>query len=85
MNAWPQAVWIVKKLQANFNFNDELNYYTQQLNGLNSRINNLIDRVQADENELIGKTTTFVSKSINNTPENLPVNYGEGTIWLVEA
>jgi len=52
MSSWPEAVWIVKKIQKNFDFSSELNYYTMQLNELNTRVNNLIDRVSTDENNL---------------------------------
>lgn len=90
MSSWPEAVWIVKKIQKNFDFSSELNYYTMQLNELNTRVNNLIDRVSTDENNLIqltatleGKTTTFFSEANGNVPKNLPSNYGKGTIWLV--
>ena len=93
MSAWPEAVWIVKNIQKNFDFSTELNYYTTQLNSLNSRINNLIDRVAADENNLNetaaaleGRTVTFFSEPSTenpNIPENLPTDYGKGTIWLV--
>lgn len=95
MSAWPEAVWIVKNIQKNFDFSTELNYYTTQLNSLNSRINNLIDRVAADENNLNetaaaleGRTVTFFGEPSTENPnvprqEDLPTNYGKGTIWLV--
>ena len=84
MSAWPQAVWIVKKLQKNFDFTDTVNYYTVQLNTLNGRINNLIDRVENDERELTSRVVTFFSTAnSDNTPSNPPSDYGKGTIWLV--
>lgn len=91
MSAWPEAVWIVKNIQKNFDFNNELNVYTAQLNSLNTRINNLIDRITTDENNLSqttatleGRTVTFASQANEQgTPVELPINYGKGTIWLV--
>lgn len=95
MSAWPEAVWIVKNIQKNFDFNNELNVYTAQLNSLNTRINNLIDRITTDENNLSqtaatleGRTVTFFGKPDTENPnvprqEDLPANYGKGTIWLV--
>lgn len=91
MSAWPEAVWIVKNIQKNFDFNNELNVYTTQLNSLNTRINNLIDRITTDENNLSqtaatleGRTVTFASQANEQgTPVDLPTNYGKGTIWLV--
>ena len=76
MSSWPEAVWIVKKIQKNFDFSSELNYYTVQLNELNTRVNNLIDRVSTDENNLTqltatleSKTTTFFSEANGNVPK----------------
>lgn len=83
MSAWPEAVWIVKKLQKNFDFTSELNYYTTLLNDLNSRINTLIDRVNTDETNISSRTVTFVSTATNGVPTNPPTNYGVGTLWLV--
>lgn len=92
MSAWPEAVWIVKKLQSNFNFTSQLSRYTDQLNALNSRINGLIDRVSLDENNLEStraslqnKVVTFFADSSNGIPtgSNLPDSFGKGTIWLV--
>ncbi len=92
MSAWPEAVWIVKKLQSNFNFTSQLNRYTDQLNALNSRINGLIDKVSLDENNLEStrailqnKMVTFFAESNNGIPtgSNLPDSFEKGTIWLV--
>lgn len=83
MSAWPEAAWIVKKLQKNFDFVSQLNYYTIRLNTLNNRINTLIDCVENDENNLRGRTITFISTATNGQPTDLPNNYGDGTIWLV--
>lgn len=92
MSAWPEAVWVVKKLQQNFNFTSQLNRYTDQLNALNLRINGLIDRVSTDEDNLENtktilenKIVTFFANSEEGNPSGteLPDNFGKGTIWLV--
>lgn len=91
MSAWPQAVWIVKRLQKNFNFTSQLDSYRMQLNNSNLQINNLIDRVAEDENRfnqvinnLESRTVTFVSTATNNgSPSTPPSFYEKGTIWLV--
>ena len=99
MSAWPQAAWIVKKLQKNFDFSSEITYYTQQLNTLNGRVNALNSAIAADESVMealeedlnttkqqIDKMASVICaiKSQSGTPEGYgPGDYAKGTLWLV--
>ena len=83
MSAWPEAVWIVKRIQKNFDFTSQLNQYTIQLNRLDAKVNTLIDRVDTDEKRMASRTVTFVSTATNGVPSTVPSNYGVGTLWLV--
>jgi len=57
MSSWSEAVWVVKKLQKNFDFSSEITYYTQNLNTLNGRVNALNSTVIADAAVLEGLDT----------------------------
>ena len=89
MSAWPEAAWIVKKIQKNFDFEDILNEYVRNLNSLNSRINSLNTIVlgfneqleQAEEQaELSASVIRAVSE--NGSPAST-LGYSKGTLWLV--
>lgn len=91
MSAWPEAVWIVRKLQANFDFEEEINNYTIRLNSLNEKVNNLNDRVandqlsaQATRTELLNRVVTIRAKkaSSGNVPDTSQ-SYSKGAIWIV--
>lgn len=98
MSAWPQAAWIVKKLQKNFDFSGEITYYTQNLNTLNGRVNALNSAIAADEvvmealednldiiEEQIDKMASVIcAESQNGVPKDFsPNDYTKGTLWLV--
>lgn len=83
MSNWSEAVWIVRKLQKNFDFTQEISNYENKLYDLNIRINNLIDRVEQDENNLNNKVVTFISTETNGIPDTPPTSYGKGAIWLI--
>ena len=55
MSAWSQAVWIVKQLQANFDFTQEISNYIGNLNTLNGRVNELNNTVQETKNNLLSR------------------------------
>lgn len=91
MSSWPQAVWIVKKLQKNFDFGEQITYYTQNLNTLNDRIISLnsnltglegnLEDVQQD---LSARASAFVATKVNGNPDiDQDVTYSKGTIWFV--
>lgn len=98
MSAWSQAVWIVKKLQKNFDFSKQINSYTFGLNTLNATVNTLNDRVATDEaninnfnnqitqvkNQILNRAVTLVAtkKSSGNEPDTTK-SYDDGAIWLV--
>lgn len=91
MSSWPQAVWIVKKLQKNFDFGNQITYYTQNLNTLNDRIINLNSNLTGLENNLEDtqeslslRASAFVAKKVNGNPDvSQGVTYSKGTIWFV--
>lgn len=99
MSAWPEAAWIVKKLQKNFDFSEQITYYTQNLTALNNRVNELNDTIENDE-DIISALNTRIenmkqqTQSMNSTirarkdGNNLPEGYDDtqyntGTIWLI--
>ena len=90
MSAWPQAVWIVKKLQNNFDFNNQIYKYVENLNGLNTTVNGVNTKIINLSNELdqtkaqIDLTASVIraSKSNNNTPSSTQ-GFAKGTLWLV--
>ena len=91
MSAWPEAVWIVKKLQKNFDFDQQIDIYTNVLNNVNATVNRLNDRVADDEAtlatlraDLTSRATTIraVKKSSTNEPDTTET-YGKGTIWFI--
>ena len=90
MSAWPEAAWIVKKLQKNFDFSEQIDYYTRNLNSLNSRVNDLNTSV-IDLNEAlqtkeaqIDLTASVIRATKTNagTPSST-AEYTKGTLWLV--
>lgn len=98
MSSWSQAVWVVKKLQKNFDFNQQINYYVQNLNTLNGRVNALNDRIVEKESSINNFNTNLqsakaeintVNSTIRATSKNNSPNgynneqYAKGTIWLV--
>lgn len=99
MSSWSEAVWVVKKLQKNFDFSSEITYYTQNLNTLNGRVNALNSTVIADAAVIEGlntqiddmqitlnnRCTTISAKSVNGLPQGYDSSqYSKGTIWLIE-
>ncbi len=93
MSAWPQAVWIVRKLQKNFDFTEKIIEYATEINSLNGRVNDLNITLQRDEDRLsdIEQNIKIITSTIRDTKDNttnLPSHYSsdeydEGTIWLI--
>lgn len=90
MSAWPQAVWIVKKLNARFDFSQEITQYSYSLNQLNGRVNDLNTQLAADETELNNliisinnSSSTIRATKTNNAPTGHTNDFSKGTIWLV--
>ena len=61
MSAWSQAVWIVRKLDERFDFQQTIANYTGQLNTLNGKINDLIDDFNDTQDEIAESVSTYVS------------------------
>lgn len=91
MSAWPEAAWIVKKLQANFDFSQQISNYTYGLNTLNGKVNTLnstVSGLSSDidtaKSNLENRAVTIVATKLNNTNvPNTSRSYGQGTIWVV--
>ena len=98
MSAWPQAAWIVKKLQKNFDFSGQITYYTQNLNTLNGRVNALNSAIAADESvvdelednlavieqQIDTMTSVIRATSQGGLPEGYSSSeYTKGTLWLI--
>lgn len=97
MSAWPEAVWIVKKLQKNFDFDQQIREYQSALIATNTTVNALNDRVSGDqarlatdEQTLTNLTSTLTSRAItiratkkSSGGPNTTQSFGKGTIWFV--
>ena len=92
MSSWSEAVWVVKKLQKNFDFQQDIKLYTQNLNDLNRRVNTLNDTVATDEAALANLRTELTNRivTIRDTVGNdgLPSSvssdsYGKGAVWFI--
>lgn len=80
MSVWPQAVWIVRKLQKQFDFQAQIKIYTDRLDQLDERINNLsasIENIPINSQVIIGKE--------NNTTGNpdFLTAWEKWTTWLI--
>ena len=82
MSAWPEAVYIIKKLQKNFDFEQDIKIYTQNLNTLNGRVNTLNDSVAAVAAQIRTKNSTIRAVKKNGAPDTSE-SYEKGTVWLV--
>ena len=95
MSSWPEAVWIVKKLQRNFDFSSQITFYTNNLNTLNDRILQLNSNVVSLEGQidtlddsLNAKVSSFVAKNNGTSANPIPnvgssTTFAKGTIWFV--
>lgn len=88
MSAWPQAVWIVRRLQKKIDFPQLLNSYTGLLNNLNDSVNGLYagleNAEQAIDNLQVSVVTISDTKTNNTPTNNSSGNFTTGTIWLIE-
>ena len=90
MSAWPEAAWIVKKLQKNFDFSEQITYYTRNLNELNTMVNglntsviNLNNSLQQVEAQIdLSASVIRATKTSGGLP-NTSDNYTKGTLWLI--
>ena len=91
MSNWPQAVWIVKKLQKNFDFSQEINNFMTELNKLNTKLSNdeiimagLEGKLETEKTVINQRYTTFIDQANTNvTPKTYTSGFSKGTIWLV--
>ena len=90
MSVWPEAVWIVKKLQKNFDFSEQIEYYTRNLNTLNGRVNDLnttvaeLNTTLEQKQAQIDLTASVIrATKKNNGMPNTSDSYTKGTLWLV--
>lgn len=86
MSAWPEAVWIVKRLQEDFDLNGQIQNYLNKLNELNGSVNILTNNFNSLENTLTNRAVTIraAKKTGENTP-NISSNetFGKGAIWFI--
>lgn len=91
MSNWPEAVWVVKKLEKYFNFDDDINNYRNQLNGIIPQINELNSKAEALSSSLEEKesyldtlASSFIStKNSSSTPSDITIEPTKGTIWFI--
>ena len=91
MSNWPQAVWIVKKLQKNFDFSQEIEGFMTALSNLNIKLSTdevimagLEGRLETEKTTINERCTTFIDQAnTDGTPKNYTSGFSKGTIWLV--
>ena len=91
MSNWPEAVWVVKKLEKYFNFDDDIDNYRNQLNGiipqineLNSKTETLSSSLEEKESYLDTLASSFIStKNSSDAPSVITIEPTRGTIWFV--
>lgn len=80
MSAWSEAVWIVKRLEKNFNFGVQISQYVGALNQVNTEINNL-KTILDDINDTT--VTIAAKKKINEEEPDTNIPAIEGAVWFV--
>ena len=91
MSSWSEAVWVVKKLEKYFNFDDDIDNYRNQLNGiipqineLNSKTETLSSSLEEKESYLDTLASSFIStKNSSDAPSDITIEPTRGTIWFV--
>lgn len=91
MSNWPEAVWVVKELKKYFNFDEDIDNYRNQLNGIIPQINELNSKTETlssslDEKESYLDTlaSSFIStKNSSGIPSDITIEPTRGTIWFV--
>lgn len=69
MSAWPQAVWIINKLSAKFDFSDQITLFTTYINELNTKVNSINSNLSNMEHSVIVSSTQ-------------PTNRFQGLVWI---
>lgn len=78
MSAWSEAVWIVKRLEQNFNFENQIDQYVGILNQARTDINNLKNSLD-NINEAI---TIDAYENSSGNPDT-GITPTEGAIWFI--
>lgn len=84
MSAWPQAIWLAKRLQKNFDFSGSINAYVAGLNNLNQTVNNLNAALKTNEENLQVNIEAIKNKSLTFVSPEEPVvdTKTTGMIWF---
>lgn len=82
MSAWPEAAWIVNKLQKNFDVAAQINSFNNAINNLNGQVNGIGQNLEDLADSI---DTTFLSNQVVTiasvtTPTNS--NIKNGAIWF---
>lgn len=82
MSAWPEAAWIVNKLQKNFDVSAQIVSFNNSINGLNGQINTVGDNLETFINNI--DTTVLSNQVITIASVNQPStsNVKNGAIWF---
>lgn len=85
MSAWPQAIWIVKKIQKSFNY--IYNNIEDDIEALQHKDEDLEDKIKKISPGGEGFNVAVADFVDTKTDEGLPTNSHEtttGTIWFVQ-
>lgn len=84
MSAWPQAIWLAKRLQKNFDFSGSINSYIVGLNNLNQTVNTLNGTLKKNEQDLQANIEAIKNKSLTFVSPEEPVvdTKTTGMIWF---
>ena len=90
MSSWSEAVWVVKKLQKSMNFSQQILGYTTSLNNLNQRVNELnqdiinkTNIIDNIQNQIINKNTVIEAQKREGNVPDTTEEFSNNAIWFV--
>ena len=87
MSAWPQAIWVVKKIQKSFNYiYDNIENDIEALQHKDTELENAINNIEGSFNVAVAdfidkKKTTTDGKDVPASDDH---KVAEGTVWFVQ-
>lgn len=90
MSAWPQAIWVVKKIQKSFNYiYDNIKSDIENLQAKDIDLENQINAITSGEGGFNVAVADFVDTEAidTETGQHIPANLHDtttGTIWFVK-
>lgn len=81
MSAWSEAAWIVQKLQKNFDLSEDIRIFNTNINGLNTKIND-VDEVFDDLNNYVNNNLNLPVVTIVSLTPPTGNNMKNGAIWF---